>query len=148
MGHMEHWIETIKEWMAENDWNAAQLAKAIGCGNSCVGKWLNGENSPSLEYIVLIADAMNVSLDYLLWLTEEPTFAPSRTPSSFAERLNRLLKENKISKNKLAAVCGVTSSTVSKWLLRGQLPKPRVMICLARNFGCSVDYLVGRTDAP
>ena len=49
-----------------------------------------------------------------------------------------------MSKNKLATVCGVQSSTVSKWLLHGQLPKPETAIKLADFFGCSIDYLVGR----
>lgn len=142
--HYEHFIDTIKDYIAGNELNLTTFAQILGVRESCVSQWLSGNNKPSLEYVILIADKLNLSCDYLFWLTTNPEFTPAKSRTNFAERLQTLLRDNHLSKNKLAAICGVTSSTVSKWLLRGQLPKPQVAINISKYFGCSLDYLLGR----
>ena len=142
--HYERFIETIKDYLTDNCLSLSAFAQFLGIRESCLSQWLAGNNKPSLEYVILVADKLNCSIDYLFWLTTEPQFTPTENRRTFAERLQTLLNENDISKNKLAGICGVTSSTVSKWLLRGQLPKPQVAISLAKYFNCSLDYLLGR----
>lgn len=142
--HYERFIETIKDYIAVNGLTLTAFSEILGIRESCLSQWLSGNNKPSLEYVILVADKLNYSTDYLFWLSSTPKYKPAKKRSSFAERLQALLKESSISKNKLAGICGVTSSTVSKWLLRGQLPKPQVAINLAKYFNCSLDYLLGR----
>ena len=94
----------------------------------------------------MVANYMNCSIDYLFGLTETFEVKLVTPHVSFSERLTLLLKETNISKNKLSVLCNVTSSTVSKWLLHGQLPKPDVVCSPANYFNCSIDYLVGRSN--
>ncbi len=147
---MEEWIshftDTVAEYIESNNITVTCFAHKIGCGQTCVSKWLNRNNTPSLEYCVKVANAMNVSLDYLFGLTAKNGYERSETKSNFRERFSALIEKSEISKNKLAKTCGVTSSTVSKWLIRNQLPKPEIAIKLAAFFGCSVDYIVGRSS--
>lgn len=147
---MEEWLfhftDTISEYIESNNITVTCFANKIGCKQTCVSKWLNGNNTPSLEYCVKVANAMGISLDYLFGLTAENSYEHSETKANFRERFSALIGKSEISKNKLAKTCGVTSSTVSKWLIRNQLPKPEVSIKLASYFGCSVDYLTGRSD--
>jgi transcriptional regulator with XRE-family HTH domain len=42
------------------------LAKAIGASRDIIGKYERGEHSPSIEMAVKLADALGVSVDYLL----------------------------------------------------------------------------------
>lgn len=142
--HYERFIDTIKDYIADNGLSLTTFAQMLGIRESCLSQWLAGNNKPSLEYVILIADKLNYSTDYLFWLTANPQFTPAEHRSSFAERLQTLLSENGISRNKLAGICGVTSSTVSKWLLHGQLPKPQVAISLSKHFDCTLDYILGR----
>lgn len=125
---------------------AASFARGIGCLERCVARWLNGTNVPSLEYVIMTADYMDCSIDYLLGRSDDPHCIKSAAPVTFAERLSLLIETSATNRNKLAKVCGVGSSTVSKWILRGQLPKPDVACALANYFNCSVDYLIGRAD--
>ena len=50
-------------------------------------------------------------------------------------------------KRTLAREWGVEPSTVTKWLHGASLPKPDRVYRLADFFGCSMDFLLGRTDA-
>ena len=44
----------------------SQLAKDIGASRDIIGKYERGENSPSIEMAVKLADTLGVSVDYLL----------------------------------------------------------------------------------
>ncbi|MGN0805178.1 MAG: helix-turn-helix domain-containing protein [Candidatus Coproplasma sp.] len=142
--NVERFIDTVKEIITEKGLTATGFAEFLGIEQSCLSKWLSRENTPSLEYVILVADKTGVSVDYLFCLKDTAEFKPNAKRSCFAERLQTLLDGKSLSKNKLASECGVQSSTVSKWLLHGQLPKPETAVKLADYFGCSLDYLVGR----
>jgi len=43
-----------------------QLAEIVGCNDSYIGQIERGNKNPSLEIIVCIANALNVTIDYLL----------------------------------------------------------------------------------
>ncbi|NPV93468.1 MAG: helix-turn-helix transcriptional regulator [Firmicutes bacterium] len=43
-----------------------QLAEKVGCNESYIGQVERGEKNPSLEVVVRIANALNVTVDYLL----------------------------------------------------------------------------------
>jgi len=144
---VEHFLDIITDYMIRNNMTPSFFAREIGCLERCVARWLNKTNTPSLEYVIIVADYMKCSVDYLFGLTGLPDISLIKPRSSFAERLERLILTTGISKNKLAKICGVTSSTISKWIFRGQLPKPDIVCSLAGHFGCSVDYLVGRTES-
>ena len=49
-----------------------RLAKDIGVRPAVVGRWLSGENMPSLEKAADIADYFDVSVDYMLGRSDNP----------------------------------------------------------------------------
>lgn len=49
--------------------------------------------------------------------------------------------------NPVAAALGISSGVLTKWKA-GSLPNATTLITIADFFGCSVDYLLGRTDKP
>lgn len=61
----------------------------------------------------------------------------------FSKRLNQLLKENKISKYRLAKEIGVNKQTISFWCDGVCEPKISYLHKLAIYFGVSADYLIG-----
>lgn len=142
-----HFIDTINDYIICHDMTPTSFAREIGCLERCVARWLNKTNTPSLEYVIMVADYMHYPIDYLFGITENSNIILANPRSSLSERLKFLIFQAKVSKNKLAKICGVTSSTVSKWILRGQLPKPDIACLLAHYFNCSTDYLVGRTNS-
>ena len=71
---MEHsiFIENLKELLAERGMNQKQLSEKTGIPASSIACWFGKQQSyPSLEYAVLIANALNCSVDYLLGREQE-----------------------------------------------------------------------------
>lgn len=56
----------ISELRKERGWSQDQLAKTVKASRDIIGKYEREENSPSIEMAIKIADAMDVSVDYLL----------------------------------------------------------------------------------
>ena len=50
-----------------------QLALAVGISPRAAGQYEQGQNLPSLETFILLTEALDVSADYLLGLTEQDT---------------------------------------------------------------------------
>ena len=62
------------------------------------------------------------------------------------ENLKTLLKERKISVDRLAGLTGVTRQTVHKYLKGQSVPDARWLIKTANICRCSVDYLLDLTE--
>lgn len=65
---------------------------------------------------------------------------------AFSDRLSSLMKEKKVSKNKLALDLGLNKSSVYYWEQRGNAPDGEALNKLADYFNVSTDYLLGKTD--
>lgn len=139
-------VETIKDYITVNNMTVTEFAKKLGCKEYCVIRWLKGINVPSLEYVIMVADYLKCSVDYVLGLTDNNSYNPYYKQVTFAERFLLMQKKTGKSFNQIAKICGVTSSNISKWILRGQLPKPQTVCILSDYFDCTADYLIGRSD--
>lgn len=60
----------IAELRKQKNWSQGDLAKAIEASRDIIGKYERGENSPSVEMALKLADALDISVDYLLGKTE------------------------------------------------------------------------------
>ena len=65
--------EKIKDLRVNSGMNQVQLAKRLGITKSAVNSWETGTNSPSLLYIIKLAQIFGVSTDYLLGVNERLT---------------------------------------------------------------------------
>ena len=64
----------------------------------------------------------------------------------FGSRLAAVLARRSIMKKDFAKMCGVSSVAVSQWL-SGQVPRPPIMLLIAKHFGNeTVAYLLGDFD--
>lgn len=55
----------------ENNMTQTQLAKKIGTSNVTICRYLTGERIPRLDVVTKIAYVFNISLDYLLGLSDD-----------------------------------------------------------------------------
>ena len=55
----------------ESNMKQIDLAKKVGTSNVTICRYLNGERIPRLDVVSRIANVFNVSLDYLLGLTND-----------------------------------------------------------------------------
>ena len=58
--------QRVKELRIENKLNQAKFAELCNVKQSCVSKWERNETLPDVETLILIAEILNVSTDYLL----------------------------------------------------------------------------------
>lgn len=66
---------------------------------------------------------------------------------TFLTRIQLLLDERQVSKNKFLSEIGANKSSLFDWERRGTTPGGDTLCKIADYFGVSVDYLLGRTDA-
>lgn len=65
------------------------------------------------------------------------------TPLSVGERVRSLRGERGLSQERLARAADVSTSTIRRLELTGELPHTTTLIAVARALGVSVDALVG-----
>ena len=59
-----------------------------------------------------------------------------------------LLLEPRGTSSKLAAATGISTGNISDWKAGKSKPTAEALVLVADYFGCSVDYLLGRTEKP
>ena len=64
--------EKIKAWLVQNKQSINWLSKSTGISSGLVNQYVNGKNVPGLDNAIKIADAMDVSIDWLCGRTENP----------------------------------------------------------------------------
>lgn len=63
--------ERLRRLRVEKDLTQAELAKVFGVAPTTIASWEQGRSRPDIEEIALIANYFDVSVDYLLCLTDE-----------------------------------------------------------------------------
>ncbi len=61
--------DNIKHVMSVRGYSQAWLCEKTGIPSATISRYITGRHAPNLDYIMKIATAMNVSVDYLLGLT-------------------------------------------------------------------------------
>lgn len=74
----------------ENNMTQTQLAKKIGTSNVTICRYLTGERVPRLDVVTKIANVFNVSLDYLLGLSNDENIQNSNENSDL--NINMIIK--------------------------------------------------------
>jgi len=71
MGVKQLFAERLKELREENNMTQEQLGKLLNVTKQAISSYEKGENEPSLDTLVKIAEIFNVSLDYLFGRTKQ-----------------------------------------------------------------------------
>jgi transcriptional regulator with XRE-family HTH domain len=72
LGTMLHG-DRLKQLRVQKGFTHQQLAEQLGLGTKQIWRYESGENDPTGDILRRIAQAFNVSVDYLLGLVNEPT---------------------------------------------------------------------------
>lgn len=64
-------FERIRELRIEKGFSMNALAIKIGVSDAAISNWENGVNEPKANYIVKLANVLDVSTDYLLNRTDD-----------------------------------------------------------------------------
>lgn len=123
----------LREVMEEKGLTQMQLAASIGVAQSRVSEWRAGKAMPQRRVAELLADQLQVNLEWLLAGTGSPT-TPVVVCISVANRLRQLMRERGLTQNQIAQAAGVTQPAVSGWL-NGSEPTATALLRLTDHLG-------------
>lgn len=93
----------------ENNMTQTQLAKEIGTSNVTICRYLTSERVPRIDVVAKIAGVFNVSLDYLLGLSDDKTLKVSSDNSDLnisilVSKLFSLDNNSRLSKSQIELI--------------------------------------------
>lgn len=69
---IEKFSERLSLCMKQRKVNGVELSASSGVTAATISRYLNGLRMPTVENVILLADSLNVSVDYLLGLHDVP----------------------------------------------------------------------------
>lgn len=70
------------------------------------------------------------------------------TSSQVAERIKKTAHDQGFLVKDILVACQLNKNTLSSMKAGGYFPRMEGIVAIAEQLGCSVDYLLGRTDDP
>ena len=134
----------LQDLMSEKSIDIKELSKQSHIEIPTLYGYLNANTLPNLESAISLSLVFDVSIDYLLGLTEINTFIAT-TQIKFYDIYQKLLKTNNISNFKVSKELGIGRNRIYDWK-KGTLPKISTLISLSKYFNVSVEYLLGRCE--
>ena len=67
---MNKFKERLKEVLEDNNMSQVTLAKKTGMSQSVINNYCTGKREPTLDVLILICRALDISADYLLGLED------------------------------------------------------------------------------
>lgn len=89
---MDIFIERLQKIINKKDITQRELAKLTGVTEVTISRYLSGERKPRIEIISKIAEVLNVSIDYLLGNSDNPTPIDQKEPS-IDEEITQIMKD-------------------------------------------------------
>ncbi len=121
------------------------FSKQIGIPSETYTNYESGNNYAKLDTLILLAQAHQVSLDYLSGHCETRTPFCGTRKSNFVLhiQIRTLRKHRKLTINQTAQTLGISNSAYKSYEMGKNIPPLNRLIALADLFGVSLDELVG-----
>lgn len=143
----------IKSLREESELSQLELAKILNISNSTLSQYEAGNRIPGDDIKNKIADYFNVSVDFLLGRTDDPTpytQAMGRVNrikiENFSDRLKQLRNEKGVLQRELADYLNVSRVTITQYENGSRSPDDETKKKIAEYFNVSLDYLMGFSD--
>lgn len=129
------------------------IAKVLGIDAKTYGLFENQFKIIPLYHLNTLANYYNISVDYILGLTDIKSYDNSLKIDKidrmlFGDNLRKFRKENKITLVKLAEVLNTSHSTLSAYESGKTCILTSFLYTICKKYGVSADYLIGRTENP
>ena len=145
MDNLSKLSETLDSLMFECDLTLTQLANEVGIHKAYLSRYLHCVMTPSVENLVKLADYFQCTTDFLLGraLENHPTAFHPCPP--FSEQLKVLKEHFKCPWWNFYKTAHISSSRFYEWKNGTRTPTLDCIVFLADGFGCTVDFIIGRT---
>ncbi len=125
------------------------VAKILNVKSDTYSKWENQINDMPLEKCNELANLYDVSIDYLLGLSNKGQYNNHLSIINYdllRQRLKNLRIKNKLSQAKLSDKLGIYESTYCSYEKLTYVPTTFKLYTIASFYKCSIDFLLGRID--
>ena len=136
----------LKELRKDRGLSMKQLSIQVGISDSCISRWENGQTIVNGDQLIMFAKFFNVSTDYLLGLESDKYPRRFRACPPFHEQLPILCEKLKTNKYQIQKKTGIAESAIYNWQNGTSSPNIETIIKIANAYGCSVDFVIGRSD--
>ena len=126
-----------------------ELAQKIGVTESTISMYENGKREPDFETLIRIADALDVSTDYLLGRSAPPLSSDTQvfsSPVGVPNRIRQCREKAGLSQKYVADALGVAAPSVSGWESGKTKPTMKNLISLAKLFNVPVEYIANTSE--
>jgi len=86
--------DRLKMLREEHDWSQRELARHCGFSEAQIGKYESGYSDPAAATLIVIADTLKVSADYLLGRSDIPYILPETSLNDDELNLIRLYRQD------------------------------------------------------
>lgn len=127
-----------------------EIAKKLGISKKTYGLYETQEKIIPLKYLNTISNLYNVSIDYLLGLSNIRKYVNSKQEINkklFSKRLKLLRKKYNITQQYLAEKINAHHSTICNYENGKNLITTAFLYDICKNFHISADYLLGKIDS-
>lgn len=138
--------ERITELVEDCEVNKSALPNLIGVDYRSLSNALNYGIIPTPRILIRIADYFNVSIKYLLGISNDEYFNKAKEKSDFKTRFDFLCREKEVTHYKVSKDLHFDQSYITRWLGKNYLPSLELLELISDYFKVSIDYLLGRTD--
>ena len=140
--------ETLKYLRTSIGVPQSQIAKAAGISTTQYQNYEYGKSEPTATVLIALAEFFEVTIDYLLGLTDDPLIPDEHVYPIFAGRIRDLRANKGLSEWDMEKLFDVTARNYAGYEIGESMPQLPVLCALADYFDVSLDYLVGRSDDP
>lgn len=147
---LERFSVRLKELMSAEKISQRGLSIKASVQRKSILNWLNGKYYPSYEALIKLSDYFNVSIGYLLGISDEiegnavhrDHAEPREVSAQFVNKLKIRMEKEKMTVYGLAKKLGMGQTTVTRWLKDGSMPETATLIKLASLMGETIEYLL------
>lgn len=142
-------FEKIRELRENSELTQRDIAKILNVSKSTYNRWETGEAFIPLHHLNELCIYYNISMDYIIGLSEKKTansYYTTLNKNVIGKRLLDFRNENKISQNDLAKLLNTSHSTISAYEHGKTLLLTVFAYQISTKFNISLDWLCGRSD--
>ena len=142
-------LTKIKDLRDDYDLNQVKMAEIIGVSKSNYARWETDENIIPLKHLNSVCNYFNVSMDYMVGLSNDQNYKninKKLNKELIGKRLKTFRNENNLSQEVLAKEINTSHSTISAYETGKTMLLTAFAYDIAKKYNISMDWLCGRID--
>lgn len=145
MNVLSKFAENLTNLMFEHDMNMTELGEKLNLSQTSISNYVRGKFLPDLNNLIALADLFNCTTDFLLGLEEENASRVFYLCPPFAEQIEKLKNHFGCKDGYIIKEAELSEARYYDWKSGKFNPSVESLIKIANLFGCSVDFVLGRT---